>query len=294
MLEGAAGDVLQVHHTHHVVEVVADHGDPAEPRSQPQRQRLTQRLGAFYPHHLGAGNHDLAHEGVAEFEDRVQHLPLLVLDHRVGPCLVEQLTQFGLTHERALAIPLAGRDRVADEDEQGGEGPEEPGEEPRGPGGGKGDPLCVLLAQSARGDTGHHIAHEHHHHDRYTHLQPQRSGDDFHPDQRGQRDGRRGAHQPQEQKHVHVPWPVLHDGLQTTTTPRTGLDKFLSSCARHPRQCDFGGDQNPGESDQDDRRDDLQDDISILHQEASSVCHSPSNRRCRPNISRSSSASAWS
>src|SRR5690606_41037916 len=41
-------------------------------------------------------------------------------------------------------------------------------------------------------------------------------------------------------------------------------------------------------------RDDLQDDISVLHQREPSVCHSPSNRRCKPNISRSSSGSAWS
>ena len=77
--------------------------------------------------------------------------------------------------------------------------------------------------------------------------------------------------------------------------PRTpSFHKFLGTWAGDPRDGDFGRYQQSGQTHEQQHGQNLQDDISVLHQDAPSDCHSPSNRRCRPNIRRSSSASAWS
>ena len=120
-------DVLEVGEADDVVEVLADHRDPGEAAAQEQRHRLAQVLVALDVDHVGARHHHLAHDGVAELEDRVDHLPLAGLDHRGRLGEVDQLAQLGLGRERALAEAAARGDRVADQDQQPRDRAEDPG-----------------------------------------------------------------------------------------------------------------------------------------------------------------------
>ena len=65
-----------------------------------------------------ARHHHLAHGGVAELEDGVDHLALAGLDERRGLGQVDQLAQLGLGGERALAEAAARGERVAEQDQQ--------------------------------------------------------------------------------------------------------------------------------------------------------------------------------
>ena len=56
---------------------------------------------------VGARHHHLADDGVAELEDRVDHLALAVLDHAALLGQVDQLAQLDLGGERALPEALA-------------------------------------------------------------------------------------------------------------------------------------------------------------------------------------------
>ena len=96
------GDVLEVEHAEHVVRALPDHRDAGEAGAQEQRKRLAQQLSALDDQHVGARHHDLAHHGVAELEDRVDHLPLAGLDDRVLAGQVDQVAQLGLRGERAV------------------------------------------------------------------------------------------------------------------------------------------------------------------------------------------------
>ena len=102
----------------------------------------------------------------------MQHLPFIVLDDAVRAGLVEQLPQLGLTHERALPVALSRCDRVAQQDQQGGQRAQQPGQEPGGSGGGQGDRLGVLLGQGPRRDPCDDVADEDHHRHRQAHLPP--------------------------------------------------------------------------------------------------------------------------
>ena len=89
--------------------------------------RLAQGLVALDGHHVGARHHDLAHDGVAELEDRVDHLALAGLDERGLAREVDQVAQLGLGGERAVAVARARGDRVAERHEQAGQRPEHAG-----------------------------------------------------------------------------------------------------------------------------------------------------------------------
>ena len=58
-------------------------------------------------HHVGARHHDLAHDRVAELDDRLDQLALLVLDHLVVGRGLDDPEQLLLADERALLQPLA-------------------------------------------------------------------------------------------------------------------------------------------------------------------------------------------
>ena len=68
--------------------------------------------------HVGARHHHLADEGVAELEDRVDHLALVVLDHVGLAGQVDQLAQLALAGERARRGRPARGHGVAERDEQ--------------------------------------------------------------------------------------------------------------------------------------------------------------------------------
>ena len=69
--------------------------------------RLAQVLVPLDVDHVVARHHHLAGDGVAELEDRVDHLALAGLDDRRRLGEVDQLAQLGLGRERALAEALA-------------------------------------------------------------------------------------------------------------------------------------------------------------------------------------------
>ena len=140
-LEVAAHDVLEVGDAADVVEVLADHRDPREAGAQEEREGLAEVLVVLDEDHVVARHHHLAHGGVAELEDRVDHLALAGLDQRRRLGDVDHLPQLGLGRERALAEAAAGRDRVADQDQQPRERPEHRGER-RQRAGGEQRPRC--------------------------------------------------------------------------------------------------------------------------------------------------------
>ena len=104
---GAADQVLEVGDAEHVVGALADDRDAAEAAAQGERERLAQGLVALDEDDVGARHHHLAHDGVAELEDRVDHRPLAVLDELVLLGQVDQLAQLGLGRERPVAEALA-------------------------------------------------------------------------------------------------------------------------------------------------------------------------------------------
>ena len=106
-VEDALADVLEVGEADDVVEVLPDHRDAGEAAAQEQRHRLAQGLGALDVDDVGARHHHLAHRGVAELEDRVDHLALAGLDQAGGLGEVDHLAQLGLGGERALGEALA-------------------------------------------------------------------------------------------------------------------------------------------------------------------------------------------
>ena len=165
VLEGPLHHVLEVDDADDVVGALADHRDSGEARAQSERDRLTDRLRALDEDDLGTRDHHLPDEGVAELEDGVDHLPLLVLDEVVGLGHVDELSELGLGGERTLAEAAAGGERVSDDDEERGERTEERGEELGRACGGQGDALGMLTAERSRRDAEGDVRHDDHDHD---------------------------------------------------------------------------------------------------------------------------------
>ena len=76
-------------------------------REKPERRKsdiaLRSVLSGVEHDHVGARDHDLADDGVAELEDRVDHLALVVLDDVGVAGHVDEVAQLGLGLERAVA-----------------------------------------------------------------------------------------------------------------------------------------------------------------------------------------------
>ena len=85
----------------HVVFVLAGHRDAGEPAAQVQGQRLVHALVPVDEHHLGAGHHHLADDGVTELEHRLDHLALAGLDDAALLEEVDQAAQLRLARQRA-------------------------------------------------------------------------------------------------------------------------------------------------------------------------------------------------
>jgi hypothetical protein len=143
-----------------------------EAAAQREGQRLAQRLGPLDEDDVGARHHDLADDRVAQLEDRVDHHPLAVLDELVLLREVDQLAQLGLGGERSLAEALAGREGVADQDQQLRQRTEHPGQRVHEPGAGERDRRRVLTAESSRRDADRDVGHQHHRGGRREHCLP--------------------------------------------------------------------------------------------------------------------------
>ena len=64
--------------------------------------------------HVRPGHHHLAGDGVAELDDALDELALLVLDHLVVGGRLDDAEQLLLGDERPLLEPLAGQDQVGE------------------------------------------------------------------------------------------------------------------------------------------------------------------------------------
>jgi hypothetical protein len=89
--------VLGVGHAHDVVDVAAVTGRRESPASM-ATPRASDRLVAVRGSHVGTGHHDLAHDGVAELDDRVDELAFVTLDHVLLEGHVGHGQQLGLAH----------------------------------------------------------------------------------------------------------------------------------------------------------------------------------------------------
>ena len=71
-------------------------------------------------HHVGPRHHHLAGDGVAELDDALDQLALLVLDHLVVGRRADDAEQLLLADERALLEALAGQQHVGEPDQRRG------------------------------------------------------------------------------------------------------------------------------------------------------------------------------
>jgi hypothetical protein len=165
------------------------------------------------PHHLGARHHHLAGDRVAEREDRVDHLALAVLHHAPLLGQVDQLAQLDLGGERPLPEAPAGRDHVADQDQQRGERAERPAQPAHQRGGRAAHRVRVLAADRARADAHHDEADHGHRAGRDQRGRPP-GGERVDGHQRDERGGGQLAEQSQQQEQVEVADHVGGDDLQ--------------------------------------------------------------------------------
>lgn len=196
-------EVLDVDDADDVVDGLVDHREPGEAGAQGQCEGLADGLGALDPDDLGARHHDLAGDGVAELEHRVDHLALGVLDDAAFLGEVDELAQLDLGAERAFPEALAGGDGVADEDQQPGQRAEDRAEDADGPGDVAADAVRVLAAEGARADADEDVAHDDHDDRRDQHGEAERPQPraDEDGDQHG---GRELAAEAQQEQQVDV------------------------------------------------------------------------------------------
>ena len=127
LADGAARDeILQEHEPDDVVGVLVVRGQPRLAGFDRGRDRFVDGRVAFDRDHVGAGQHHLAHDGVAELEDRVDELALFGLDRSLLGRDVGHREDLLLGHERAVAQTLAGQDDVGDPDEAAGQHAQRP------------------------------------------------------------------------------------------------------------------------------------------------------------------------
>ena len=323
VVDGASHQVLEVDHADGVVDVLPDDGDAGVPAAQRQGQRLPHALLALDPHHLGAGHHHLAHAGVAEVEHRLDHRPLAVVDEPAGLGHVDHLAELDLGGERPLAEAAPGRDRVADEDQQGGQRAEQAREHPHGRRRrrargrrGAGGPGCAARRRSARRTRAPRSAPR-----PAARARRARSA----AARRTPRAPRRWPRRPRRSSRSRLRWrgrsatiaasafePVAPSRTRASTRARDTVDRAASAAAN-----------TPASGHQQDRRDELADQRP-RHRDAPPAASSPrptvpsrrssarpargrsaraaarwvrqsaSSSACSPNIVRSSSGSAWS
>lgn len=124
----ALGHILEVNGAHHVIEILSDDGDAGESRTQSQREQLPQCLVSGHEDHIRAWHHDLFDDGVAQFEDRVDHPGLARLDELLRFREVDHVAQFGLGSERAIRVATARCHGIAQIDHELGDGAQHRGE----------------------------------------------------------------------------------------------------------------------------------------------------------------------
>ena len=125
-LAAARDEVLQEHEADDVVGGVVVGGQARLARRDRGRDRFVDGRVGLDRDHVGTRHHHLAHDGVAELEDRVDELALFGLDRRLLRGDVGHREDLVLGDERPTAQPLAGQHDVGEADEAAREHPQRP------------------------------------------------------------------------------------------------------------------------------------------------------------------------
>ncbi|OPZ59116.1 MAG: hypothetical protein BWY87_01159 [Deltaproteobacteria bacterium ADurb.Bin510] len=108
----AAQQVLGVHHAQDVVHGLLENRNARAAFFQKEPHQLVQAGVLVDRDHVGLGHHDLAHRGVLEHQDVVDHVALFLVDEAALLDLVEQFVDFllgggGIDLGAAQAVPEA-------------------------------------------------------------------------------------------------------------------------------------------------------------------------------------------
>jgi hypothetical protein len=235
----------------------------------------------------------------------VDHVALAGLHDAALLGHVDQLAQLDLGGERPVAVAAPGGDRVADEDQQRGDGPEDPPQQPDDAGRGQCDAVGVLPAEGARTDADQHVADDGHHagggRDGLDGRVPQVEEEQRHED-----GGDRLEEDPQQEQQRHVAGAVLEHVLEGAGPLGTLPAHLLDAGLGHALQGGVHGGEQPRQRDQQDRHDE-QGDRGCAHRAPGSrlagepvtgsrgaACQPSMSFCCRENISFSSCGSMWS
>ncbi len=289
--------VLGVGQAHHLVDGAVVDRDAREAGAQDQLEHLLERGLEGHGDHVGPGHHDLAQDGVAELEDRVDHLPLFLFDDVVPLGLVDHGLDLVLGHERAALQALAGGDHVADGDQQPGELPEagEAGEEVHERGHEQRRPVGVLdgvgLGRHLGADEGDHG----HDGGRDDHPEPAADEPVHHRGEQG--GGEELDHQHQQQDQVEEPGRLLDQGQELGGAAALLLAQVHGPGPAHAGQAGLGRGQEGGDPGQHGHRQQAPDvgggQLVQVHGR-SPARQAASSSLVRVCMARSSSGSAWS
>ena len=112
------GHILEIDHADDVVRVLPRHRDARIARPQKQIQPLSHRAIRVDRHHVGARDHHLTGQRVAQLEDPVDHPALLRLDDLTVRGHIDEIAQLRLALEGPIPKALARSHRIAEDDEQ--------------------------------------------------------------------------------------------------------------------------------------------------------------------------------
>ena len=226
------------------------------------------------------------------------------MDHLAFPGLdelallgdVDELAQLGLGGERPVAVAGAGREQVADQHEQPGERAEHAREGDQDGRGDEPDAVGVLPTERARADPDGHEAECRHRRDRRGDRPPPGS-EEVEVDDGEQHGGARLGEHTQERRDRQRRGGILGDARERIGAAPALVAQLPGARPGDPRQGGLGRGERAAEEHEDERDDD-ELDLAGAHDEplpASRFARNVSSSlRCRPNISRSSSGSAWS
>ena len=229
---GDADDVL-------VVVVLAQHRHPAHAVLEAQVKRGVDGDVGLHGHDVGTRDHDFPDHGVAELDDRLDELPLLVLDDLLLGRRLDEAEELLLTDERSLFQPLALHDDVGETDEAAGDQAQrgEPHQQRRDPRRAEGRPVGLLHRVGLRHGLCQHEEHDHvqHHADCHPERPEQPSCDHT-----GQGCLHRLADVHRQQERVDPPLRVTDEAQESLSASRTGISECLGLRLRHPRESHLG------------------------------------------------------
>jgi hypothetical protein len=289
------GDVLEVDDPEDVVEPVTHDRDAREAAAQRERECLAQGLRPLDEHHVRTRDHHLAHDRVAQLEDRVDHRAFLGLDQLALLREVDEVAQLGLGREGPLAEAAPRRDGVAEQDQQLRQRSEHAGHPDDERRARERDGVGMLAPEGARRDADGDVRHDDEDEcGQQQRLPPRLDPVDEHGDHEDSGDELAGR--PQQQQDVEVARGVRDDVRQlrgaappsrtiSSVRTRESREWAASSIARRKATTKSStaatiSQMSRGHGTPPDRR--------------SSSRHEASSWRCSPNISFSSSGSAWS